>query len=642
MVDKSIDAANALDGKILAEITALKTEQIESNKSLPNAIDELKKQNLETAKKVEANQTKAFDALTQKIASNDPSNTEEEKKKNISALDALKEEMVKTKNQGTMDASKSQKMMGQQLQDQTNDQKVDAPSPSEEKETTEEAAAAGKKQTSVLKKMAAGIGGLFEMGKKGLKNAAKGGFAFLSTLAIGGLLIALGNFMQSPEFKDMTKYIDEVIIPALKSFWKILKDNWGKIAIALGAVVVVMAIVKILKIIKAIKIAFIAIKAVFLAVQLFFSATFLPFLTGIVTAMTTFTGIAILPLVAIIAGVLLVGTALVAAFTDAYDVFKKTGSIGEAFKTLISNFFGYLLGWPAKLGLMLVSWVAGLFGFDEFAKEVDSIDPVKWISEGFMDIMDSIFNWFDKLMTDPIGVIMGLVGGFISLFTDFGGFIYKKAIKPAIDWIFGLFGVSDASGQMESYIGDKLDNIINFAGAIYDEYIKPIVDWVTGIFSKAKGAAMPMLEAAGDMIGGFIKNIFRSILPSPDTFKFKVPSLKIPYIGTFGGGSIDLNPIPDSLYRFAGLDPKTGAKIPEPPKAVSAAADKIGSDAVVLGINNAAEASVKRDAAGAGGGSVNSVVNAPTSNSTINQNAPAGQNNLRNDRFSRLNKIGAE
>ena len=98
-------------------------------------------------------------------------------------------------------------------------------------------------------------------------------------------------------------------------------------------------------------------------------------------------------------------------------------------------------------------------------------------------MISAIVDWFVLLFNDPVKAIKDLVKGYISLFTDFGGFIYKKAIKPAIDWIFGLFGVKDASGQMETYVGKQLDKLLNFAGAIYDKYIKPIVDWVTNLFS---------------------------------------------------------------------------------------------------------------------------------------------------------------
>ena len=67
------------------------------------------------------------------------------------------------------------------------------------------------------------------MGKKGLKTAALGGMALLSTLALGGLMIALGKFLQSDTFKDMTKYIQDTVIPKLKVFGASLKNGMQKL-----------------------------------------------------------------------------------------------------------------------------------------------------------------------------------------------------------------------------------------------------------------------------------------------------------------------------------------------------------------------------------------------------------------------------
>ena len=36
------------------------------------------------------------------------------------------------------------------------------------------------------------------------------------------------------------------------------------------------------------------------------------------------------------------------------------------------------------------------------------------------------------------------------------------------------------------------------------------------------------------------------------------PKFEVPFIGEVGGGTYNLNPIPADVYRFAGLNPKTG------------------------------------------------------------------------------------
>jgi hypothetical protein len=117
-------------------------------------------------------------------------------------------------------------------------------SPAEQKEANEDSANADKKQSMFMKKISSGIGWLVESGKKAKEAAKVGGLAFLSTLAIGGFLLALGKFLQSDSFKEMTKFINEVILPKLIKFWGFIKDNWKEIAIAIGSLLIAVGIVK--------------------------------------------------------------------------------------------------------------------------------------------------------------------------------------------------------------------------------------------------------------------------------------------------------------------------------------------------------------------------------------------------------------
>lgn len=290
-----------------------------------------------------------------------------------------------------------------------------------------------------------------------------------------------------------------------------------------------------------------------IALKLFFLSTFLPAVTAFM--------VPLLPIIAIAAAIGVALFALKSAFDDFMTTLDETGSIGEALKVGAAKFMATLIAWPAALVLKLVGWVAGLFGFDDFKSKVDAIDPIQFISDTISDMISGIVDWFNLLFTDPIAAITSAVGGYISLFTDFGGFVYKKAIKPAIDWIGGLFGVEDASGQMEGYIGKKLDNIINFAGAIYDKYIKPIVDWFSNLFSTAvkdvkESPAGKSIGKAMDMAKNFTKTALLSVLPKPGGSKLSV-------------GYWASKAIPDSLYKYAGLDPKTGEVVKQTAEAIT-------------------------------------------------------------------------
>ena len=613
---------------------------------VPLAIKELKKENQATAAKAAEDRQEQIEKLQELLAENKAngnSTKEQSRQLGIIALTAKKEEQQAKSTAGQAIALKAElESQGKIAEDNKEFQKLsyqarkedyaqrlkNATSPAAKKEIREEARSDAKKNGSRLDKIVGAVGGLFEIGKKGLKTVALGGLAILSTLAIGAFVIALGKFLQSDTFKKITKFIQEKIIPKLMEFWEFLKDNWKEIGVLLAGVLagfvafkVLLIGAKIVGIIKKLGVAFLAVKA-------FFASTLLPPITALM--------VPLLPIIAAVAAISLVIYSLWEAFDDAKRVFEETGSIGEALKAGISKFMGTLLGFIPSIVLKLVSWVAGLFGFDDFKERVDAIDPIDFITKHISAMITKIVDFVKLLFSDPIAAIKELVTGYIDVITDFAGFVYRKAIKPIVDWVGGIFGVEDASGQMEGYIGQKLDKIINFAEEIYNKYIKPVVDWVTGLFSKVKGAVMPLFNVPEDMITNIMKNMLKTILPNPNFVSFKIPKAKILGV-TVGGGSINLNPIPASVYKFAGIDPETGDAIPEPPEPLTTAAAKIGSDAVIQQMTDSAAAAVTRDAAGSATGPAPVAVNTDASKrTTINTTGPTGRTPLRNERYGGL------
>ena len=174
---------------------------------------------------------------------------------------ALKEELEK---QGKIaeDNKEFQKLSYQARKADYKKRLKDATSPAAKKEIREEARADAKKNGSRLDKIGAAVGGMWASSKKVLIGGAK---ALLSTLAIGGLLIALGKFLQSDTFKKMTAYIFDTIIPKLKEFynaffgeggglWTGIKalfgddSGVGAVVIGLTAVTALMAVGKLAKI----------------------------------------------------------------------------------------------------------------------------------------------------------------------------------------------------------------------------------------------------------------------------------------------------------------------------------------------------------------------------------------------------------
>ena len=367
------------------------------------------------------------------------------------------------------------------------------PSPAEQKEANEDSANANKKQSMFMKIISGGIGWLVESGKKVGKAAKLGAVAFLSTLAIGGLLIALGKFLQSDTFKDLTKFISEVILPKLMEFWEFVKTNWEEIAVLIAGIITVLAIAKFIEIATRVKNAFLAIKTfmlvtmlenvkgmiggaltkgkqtftmvatlvknAFLAVQAFMLQTMLPAVKGMIGGvLVRFASIAnkiklafiavqafmlgtmlpaivafmipLLPFIAIAAAIAFVLYALYEAFLDFRKTLEETGSIGEAIKVAIGKFVGVLLGAIPALFLKLVAFVADLFGFKEFAEKIGDIDPIQFIADSVKSLIDTVVDFF-KMLFD----------------FDFAGFA-KSLLPGGIKKILGISGSEQTPEQM--------------------------------------------------------------------------------------------------------------------------------------------------------------------------------------------------
>jgi len=209
----------------------------------PKAIEELQRSNERAAADSKLSQSRELTDLRDEVRNSKDKRTREHKD-NVKKLERMnedrresarkEEELSKTSAGQAIALKKELEENGKIAEDNKEFQKLsyearkadyaqrikNATSPAAKKEMREEARADAKKNGSRLDKIAAGIGGLFEMGKKGLKTAALGGMALLSTLAIGAMMIALGKFLQSDTFKKITKYISGTLIPKLKGFYE--------------------------------------------------------------------------------------------------------------------------------------------------------------------------------------------------------------------------------------------------------------------------------------------------------------------------------------------------------------------------------------------------------------------------------------
>ena len=415
---------------------------------LPLALVELRKQNKDAATKAAEDRAKEFEVL---MSSRDAAAVGSVERK------AMNSELAKMRNQDSRLAARAKEAAastagqavalkeeleknGKIAEDNKEFQKLsyearkedyaqrlkDATSPAAKKQIREDARNDAKKNGSRLDKIAAGIGGLFEMGKKGLKAAKLGGLAILSTLAIGAFVIALGKFLQSDTFKKMTKFIEEEILPKLV----FIKDNWETIAILIGSFLASLVIFK--AIVVAGKLAAIITEA---------GGLFALIKTGMMTGLVAPLQAGLVALAPIILVAVLIATVLYAlwqAFKDFNKTLEETGSIGEAIKSALTTFFSTLVGIIPALFLKLVAFVADMFGFEEFAKKIGDIDPIAWIAKSIEGLISDVVDFF-KMLFD----------------FDFAGF--AKSLVP--NWAKKILGISGSEQTPEQMTQERVKEL---------------------------------------------------------------------------------------------------------------------------------------------------------------------------------------
>ena len=178
-----------------------------------------------TSTKDRLNAQKALEELNlnMQITADKAKATQEWQKTSAGQALAMKKQM-EDQGQVAEDSKEFQKLSFKARQEDYEQRLDAATSPAAKKQIKEDMRADAKKNGDRLDKIGAGIAGMWANSKKVLITGAK---AFLSTLAIGAFMVALGNFLQSDEFKEITKYIMDVVVPKLKEFYNAFFGDGG-------------------------------------------------------------------------------------------------------------------------------------------------------------------------------------------------------------------------------------------------------------------------------------------------------------------------------------------------------------------------------------------------------------------------------
>ena len=203
------------------------------------------------------------------------------------------------------------------------------------------------------------------------------------------------------------------------------------------------------------------------------------------------------------------------------DIVKYIGKAATFFKP-ITGFFkvlGTILGklaYPLQIIMSIWDTVSG------------ALDGWNNTEGGFMDKL------FGAIKGGLTGLLNGLIGGLLDL------------LKDGLVWILDALGFDKAVKFLESF---SFSDLIGKLVGGYVDMIKGMVDWVMMLFTDPKQAMAKLADGLGkisDMARNFLKGILKSVLPNPQGGMMEKLAAKA---------------IPDSVYEFAGLDPKTGTAL---------------------------------------------------------------------------------
>ena len=156
-------------------------------------------------------------------------------------------------------------------------------------------------------------------------------------------------------------------------------------------------------------------------------------------------------------------------------------------------------------------------------------------------IYDTVMGALDGYKKDGIfGAIKGAFSGLIN--SIIGGVL--DLLKDGVSWVLNLLGFENTAKALDSF---SFQEVITQAVDGFFNFIKSMVDFVIDIFTNPQ-KALETLSGLGDSMKEFSKKVLRLALPTP---------------GSSGIAGWVAKAIPDAVYEYAGMDPKTGAVVQE-------------------------------------------------------------------------------
>lgn len=220
------------------------------------------------------------------------------------------------------------------------------------------------------------------------------------------------------------------------------------------------------------------------------------------------------------------------------DIFKTVGTL---IKDTIMKPARIARDWFSIIGSYMASFgntvarVAGVVGkiFAPIAILMTAYDTIVGAVEGF----------------EKDGILGGIKGAIDGLFTSL---ITKPLdlLKDGVAWVLGKLGFDETSETLSSFsfttlFTDMTKGIMDFIKGAWNFAINEIVETISNF------DVMAVLGDLSNMGEEFLKDLIRAVLPPADALRFEIPKADLGFT-EIGGGFVNLNPIPESVYEWAG------------------------------------------------------------------------------------------
>ena len=214
------------------------------------------------------------------------------------------------------------------------------------------------------------------------------------------------------------------------------------------------------------------------------------------------------------------------------------GAIGDSIKAVFGNMDEGtgVLGFLGKVAGFLKPL---LVPFEFVLKTV--MRPITQIFLSLIDFVVGFYEGFtgedggfgDKLKSGIEGGIKGIIKGF----TEAIDMIFIDL--PA--WLLGKLGFDGIAEKLKEFS----------LTAVVDPVWEAVKNFFSNMFNDPGGTMMSIARGAGDMAENFVKTILRMVLPDPGADR-----------AWYDPRGLVAKAIPDSVYEYAGMNPQTGAILP--------------------------------------------------------------------------------